>query len=184
MNRATLDRLISSAGLIVAVVLLAASGVLFWSHDFIHNQVHNQLAAEKIYFPDAGTKALTSLPAADEAAMNKYAGQQLVDGAQAETWADHFIAVHLVAIGGGKTYAQLSSESLADPTNQALAKQVQTVFQGETLRGLLLNAYAFDMMALAAYYASAGALGAGIILLILAFLGFWHAGATSKSKRR
>ena len=41
--------------------------------------------------------------------MRQYAGQQLTTGAQAETYADHFIAVHLKEIGGGKTYAQLSA---------------------------------------------------------------------------
>ena len=37
----------------------------------------------------------------------------MTTGAQAEVYADHFIANHLKAIGGGKTYAQLSAQSLA-----------------------------------------------------------------------
>ncbi|MFI5240148.1 MAG: hypothetical protein ACHQUB_00325 [Candidatus Saccharimonadia bacterium] len=182
MNRATLDRLISSAGLVVAIVLLAASGVLFWAHNFIHNQVVTQLSAQQIYFPAYGSSAVTSLPASDRTVMQQYAGEQLETGAQAETWANHFIAVHLVEIGGGKTYAQLSSVALANPTNQALAKQVQTVFQGETLRGLLLNAYAFDTMALAAYYAGIGALVSGLILLVLSGVGFLHSGIAAKRR--
>jgi hypothetical protein len=75
--------------------------------------------------------------------MRQYGGQQLTTGAQAEVYADHFIANHLKAIGGGKTYAQLSAEAIAQPKNAALAAQVATVFKGETLRGLLLNAYAW-----------------------------------------
>ena len=67
----------------------------------------------------------------------------MTTGAQAEVYADHFIANHLTEIGGGQTYAQLSAKSLAAPKNTALAAQVQAMFRGETLRGLLLNAYAF-----------------------------------------
>jgi len=183
MNRSTLDKLISSAGLLVAVVLLAASAALFWTHSFVHGQVHDQLAAEKINFPEAGTESITSLPADDQSKVAQYAGQQLLTGAQAEVFADHFIGVHLKAIGGGKTYAELSSAALADPTNTKLAGQVQTVFRGETLHGLLLNAYAFDTMAVVANYAGMGALAAGAVLLILSVLGFWHAGLAA-SKRR
>lgn len=184
MNRSTLDKLISSTGLLVAVVLIAASAALFYAHSFVHTQVYQQLSAEKIYFPPSGSSALTALPAADNQAMSKYAGQQLTSGAQAKVWADNFMAVHLQEIGGGKTYAQLSTEAMADPTNTTLAKQVQTVFQGETLRGLLLNAYAFDTMATVAYIAGLGALAAGIVLLVLAGLGFMHAGRVKGQKKR
>lgn len=182
MKRSTLDRLISSTGLIMAVVLLATSIGLFYTHNFIHTQVHNQLAEEKIYFPTAGSVELTSLPAADQSKVSVYAGQQLVTGAQAEVFADHYIAVHLIKIGGGQTYSQLSAESIADPTNQTLATQVQTVFRGETLRGLLLNAYAFDTMAVVALYAAYGAFIAGVILLLFSALGFQHAKHTKKRK--
>src|SRR4029079_4381180 len=110
MDRSTLDRLISSTGVIVAVVLLAASGGLFYAHSFIHSQVHSQLEAQKIMFPPAGSESLAALSPADQAAVSKYAGEQLVTGAQAQAFADHFINAHLKNIGGGKTYAQLSSE--------------------------------------------------------------------------
>jgi hypothetical protein len=167
----------------MAIVLLCTSGALFYAHGFIHTQVHNQLADEKITFPVAGSTALIALPAADEKAMAKYAGQPMLTGAQAETWADHFIAVHLKEIGGGKTYSELSTESMANPGNQKLAGQVQLIFRGETLRGLLLNAYAFDTMALVAYYAAFGALAASGLLLILAALGFRHAGIAPRATK-
>ncbi len=183
MKRSMLDKLISTAGLVVAVVLLAASAGLYWTYTFVHAQVHDQLAAEKIYFPEAGSKSITSLPAEDQPKVSQYAGQQLLTGAQAEVFADHFIAVHLKAIGGGKTYAELSSAAQAAPTNQKLAGQVQTVFRGETLRGLLLNAYAFDTMAVVARYAAMGALVAGLVLVVLAALGFWHAGVAEGRRR-
>lgn len=184
MNRSTLDKLISSTGVVVAVVLLAASGGLFYAHNFIHTQVHNQLAAEKISFPVANAPSLTSLPAADRAAVSTYAGQQLLTGAQAEVFADHYIAVHLQKIGGGKTYSELSAASMANPTDTKLAGQVATVFRGETLRGLLLNAYAFDTMATVANYAALGALAGAVVLLVLAGLGFSHAGRVATTKKR
>src|ERR1044072_8109044 len=144
MNRSTLDKLISSMGLLVALVLLAVAGGLAYAHTFVHKQVHDQLAAQKITFPAPGSKSLNALPDADKTEVAKYAGQQLVTGAQAKVFADHYIAVHLKGIGGGKTYAELSAASMASPSDTVLAEKVQTVFRGETLRGMLLNAYAFD----------------------------------------
>jgi len=182
MTRSALDKLISSMGLIIAIVLLAASAALFWTYSFIHSQVHDQMAAEKIYFPEAGSKSLAALPNSDRDKVNQYAGQQLLTGAQAKVFADNYIAVHIKAVGGGKTYSELSTASLADPTNQKLAGQVQTVFRGETLRGLLLNAYAFDTMAVVANYAAMGALASGLLLVILALLGFRHAGIAARRK--
>ena len=184
MNRSTLDKLISSTGILIALVLFGASGALFYAHSFVHSQVHNQLAAEKITFPAAGSKGLMALPDADQKAVGKYAGQQLVNGTQAKVFADNYIAVHLKGIGGGKTYAELSAASLASPDDKALAAQVQTVFRGETLRGLLLNAYAFDTMAMVANIAALGCAAAGIVLLILAALGFYHAGHTTKRAKK
>jgi len=174
MRRRTFDVLTSAAGLVLAVVLLVAGGLLLWGHSFVDSQVHNQLAAQKIVFPAASSAAIKALPPADAAAMKQYAGQLMTNGAQAETWADHFIAVHLVNIGGGKTYSQLSAESLAQPKNVALATQVDLVFRGTTLRGLLLNAYAFWKMGqIALWGAIASFIGAGL-LLILSILGFVH----------
>ena len=189
MNRSTLDKLISSIGLIVALALFAAAGGLAYAHNFVHKEVHDQLAAQKIMFPAPGSRSLNALPDADKAEISKYAGQQLLTGAQAKAFADHYIAVHLKEIGGGKTYAELSSASLANPSDTTLAGKVQTVFRGETLRGMLLNAYAFDTMATVANAAAYGALIAGIVLLVLAILGFGHARlatktATKTKKRR
>ena len=183
MNRSSLDKVISSTGLIIALVLFAAAGGLLYAHNFIHDQVRNQLSAEKITFPAAASAGLMALSADDRAAVSKYAGQQLVNGVQAEAFADHYIAAHLKNVGGGKTYAELSAASLAAPTDTALAGKVQTVFRGETLRGLLLNAYAFDTMAMVAGLAAIGAVAAGILLLVLSLLGFYHAGRVTQKKR-
>jgi hypothetical protein len=134
--------------------------------------VHTQLAAQQIFFPPAGSPAIK---APEFAAMRQYAGQQMTTGAQVEVYADHFIANHLKVIGGGKTYAQLSAESLAQPKNAGLAAQVQTVFRGETLRGLLLNAYAFGTMGMIAGIAAIATFIAALVMLILGGLGLAHA---------
>jgi hypothetical protein len=173
MKRKTFDRLISSIGILLAAILIVAGLLLTWAHTFIRHEVKTQLAAQKIYFPPKGSQAIAGPEFAE---MRKYAGQQMTTGAQAKTYADHFIAVHLKEAGGGKTYAQLSSEALADPTNTKLAATVQTMFRGETLRGLLLNAYAFDTMAKIAGIAAVFAFIGAALLLILSGLGFWHSG--------
>jgi len=171
MRRRTFDILLAVAGLFLAVTLLAAGGLLTWAHTFIGNEVHTQLSAQQIYFPAANSKAVA---APEFAAMRPYGGQQLTTGAQAEVYADHFIAVHLKTIGGGKTYAQLSAEAQTQPNNTALAAQVATVFKGETLRGLLLNAYAFGTMATIAFIAAIAAFIAAGLMLVLTALGMLH----------
>src|SRR5580704_10203561 len=162
----------AAAGLFLAVTLVAAGGLLTWAHTFIGNEVHTQLAAQQIYFPPANSPAVA---APEFAAMRPYGGQQLTTGAQAEVYADHFIANHLKVIGGGKTYAQLSAEAIAQPNNAKLAAQVNTVFKGETLRGLLLNAYAFGTMGTIAGIAAIAAFIAGAVMLVLSGLGLVHA---------
>lgn len=175
MNRSTLDKIISSTGLLLAVVLFAASAGLFYSYNFIHQQVHDQLQQQKITFPAAGSKALEALSEVDKKAVSEYAGQSVVTGAQAKVFADNYIAAHIRGIADGKTYSEVSTLSRANPEDAKLAGQVQTLFRGETLRGLLLNAYAFDTMAIVAKYAATGALIAGTLLLVLSWLGFMHA---------
>src|SRR5215470_17759454 len=174
MRRKTFDLLAIIGGLVLTVVLAVAGGLLLWGHNFVSDQVHTQLAAQKIYFPPAGSAPIKALPAADAKAMTAYAGQQMTNGAQAQTYANHFIAVHLNEIGGGKTYSQLSAESLANPTDLKLKDTVNTVFQGTTLRGLLLNAYAFWQIGQLALIASIIAFIVGGLILILSLLGFWH----------
>jgi len=175
MRRKTFDTLLATSGLVLAVILAIGGGLLLWAHNFTANQVHDQLAAQKIFFPATGTDSLNSLPAADKSAVEQYAGQQLTNGAQAEVYANHFIAVHLQEIGGGQTYSQLSGKALQNPTDQKLQAQVATMFKGETLRGLLLNAYAFDTMGQIAYVSAIVAFVSSGVFLLLALFGFWHA---------
>jgi len=170
--RAALDRLVSWIGIAVAAVLIVAGALLTFGSNFISGEVHDQLAAQKIYFPPADSPAV----AGDEfAAMRQYGGQLMTTGAQAEVYANDFIAAHLNEIAGGKTYAELSTESQANPDDATLAGKVQTMFRGETLRGLLLNAYAFGTVGTIAGIAAVVSFVAAGVMLLLAGLGFWHA---------
>jgi len=174
MRRRTFDAIVASMGMAIAAVLVIAGGLLAFGHSFVTSQVRNQLAAQKIFFPAKNSPEVTSLPKADATAMSKYSGLQLATGAQAETWADHFIAVHLAKIGGGQTYSQLSGKALADPKNTALQAQVQTIFRGETLRGLLLNAYGYWEMGQIMLWSAVIAFIAGAVMLLLSLLGYRH----------
>ena len=151
MRRTAFDTLMAAAGLVLTAILVIAGSLLFWGNAFVSNQVHDQLAAQKIFFPPADSEGLS---AKEFPGLQQYGGQQVTTGAQAEAYANQFIAAHLTAIAGGKTYSELSTESRANPDNAELAGQVQTMFRGETLRGLLLNAYAFGKMASIALYAA------------------------------
>ncbi|MEZ5411794.1 MAG: hypothetical protein R2761_27415 [Acidimicrobiales bacterium] len=172
MRRRTLDVILSSFGALLTVVLLVAGGLLWWGYHFANSNVHEQLAAQQIYFPAAGSDALA--PATIGPYLDQYAGQQLVSGAQAEAYADHFISVHLDEVAGGKTYAQVSSEAQANPSDTTLQQQADTLFKGETLRGLLLNAYAFWKLGQIARYAAVASFVAAAVMFALTALGFWH----------
>ena len=102
--------------------------------------------------------------------MTVYADQQLTTGAQAQTYANSFIAVHLNEVAGGQTYAQMSAKAMANPTDQKPAGQVATLFKGETLRGLLLNAYGWWTIGTYALYAAIGlAVAAFAVFIAFAF---------------
>jgi hypothetical protein len=182
MHRKMFDALLSTGGLVIAVVLIVAGGLLTWGHSFVNTQVHNQLAAEKIFFPDKA-----GIAAQHDAEITKfvspYAGQQVVNGQQAATFADHYIGVHLKGAGGGLTYSELSAKAIADPTNVKLQGQVATMFKGETLRGLLLNSYAFWKMGQIALIGAVVSFAGAALMLLLAGLGFWHLRRTDPTEQ-
>jgi len=171
MRRKTFDALLTLTGLVLAIILAVAGGLLAWGNSFVNSQVHDQLAAQKIFFPAANSEGL---PAKEFPDLQQYGGQQLLTGDQAKAYADQYIAVHIKQIGGGKTYAELSAVSRANPTDATAKATVDTVFRGETLRGLLLNAYAFGTMGRIAGYAAIASFIGAVLLLALAVLGFLH----------
>jgi len=158
------------AGFAAAVLLGVAGGLLIWGSTYVHNTVQSQLAEQQIFFPPAAAfahpKAGTEITPSMIPSVSQYAGEQMLTGQQAEAYADHFIAVHLTEIGGGKTYAQLSELSIAQPTNTALANQVAVVFKGTTLRSMLLNAYGWWKVSQILYIASLIAFGLGGLVLL------------------
>jgi hypothetical protein len=168
--------IISLAGTALAVILLAAGGLLLWGSAYVHNTVQGQLAAQQIYFPPASAfahpKAGGEITPNMIPSVSQYAGQQLLTGQQAEAYADHFIAQHVTDMTGGKTYSQLSAEAMAQPGNTQLAGLVSTVFKGETLRSMLLNAYGWWKVSQITYIASLACFGLGGLALAGSALGF------------
>jgi hypothetical protein len=182
MRRKSFDALVSVGGVLLAVVLVAAGALLLWAYSFTNSTVTNQLSAQKITFPAAAAfaqaKPGTEITPGMLPYLQKYAGQQLTTGAQAKAYADHFIAVHLQEIGGGQTYSQLSAAAMGLPKGSAAytaaEAKAQTVFQGTSLRGMLLNAYGWWQMGQIALIASIVSFALAAITLVLCGLGLWH----------
>lgn len=168
-ERKAIDKVFILLGIISTAVLVVVGGLAWWGHDFAAKSVHDELAAQRITFPPKGSPALAALPEANRKNMERYAGQQLVNGDQAKVYANDFIKVHLDEVADGQTYAEVSSEALKDPDNTVLQKQKTALFQGETLRGLLLgDGYAFWTFGqLAMYVSVASFIGAGVMLLLV-----------------
>lgn len=176
MRRKALDTLLTAGGLVVAIVLVVAGSLLLWGHNFANSNVHSQLVQQQITFPAAGSKALASPEIGPF--LNQYAGQQLTTGPQAKAYAEHFIAVHLSEMPYGGVYAKVSAAAMAAPAGSPQATQLKalqtTVFQGTTLRGLLLEAYAFWEIGQIALIASIASFVLAGVMFILSGLGFWH----------
>ena len=152
-------------GTVLFLVLSVGSGLLLWGSNFAHNMVHNQLVEQKIQFPPKGSPGLDPK---EFPGLQRYAGQAVDNGPKAKAYADQFIKVHLQGIANGQTYSQVSSAALADPTNTALQDKVQTLFRGETLRGLLLYAWGWSVVGeIALWVAWAAILGAIAVLFAL-----------------
>ncbi|MFL6133681.1 MAG: hypothetical protein ACJ72A_12795 [Nocardioidaceae bacterium] len=178
--RSSFDKLISWTGVLLAALLLVAGGLLTWAYFFIGNEVESQLGIQGITMPEG--EALESLPAADKAALEEYAGSPMDTGPEAKAYADHYILVHMNAASENRTYQEVSGEyqamsdaDKASPEGQALAGLRETLFQGNTLRGLLLYGYAFATMGTIAGIAAVGAYIGSVVLLVLGMLGMRHA---------
>jgi hypothetical protein len=184
MSRKVFDILASGVGLILVVVLIAAGSLMAWGSSYASSNVHNQLAQQQIFFPPAAAfahpKAGTEITPSMIPSVSKYAGQQLLTGAQAEVWANDFIAVHLSEMPDHGVYAKLSAASLAAPKNATLANFVQLSFRGTTLRGLLLEAYGFAEIGTVAMWGAIVSFILAFVMLFLSVLGIVHARRTSE----
>jgi hypothetical protein len=176
MRRTTFDKILGWAGMSLGVVLLALGGLALWGSAYIHNTVQGQLAAQQISFPPAAAfahpQAGTEITPSMIPSVSQYAGQQLLTGQQAEAYADNFIAVHIANMTGGKTYAQESAAAMAAPTNAKLQGLVATVFKGETLRSMLLNAYGWWKVSQITYIVSLVLFGLGTVSALAGVFGF------------
>ncbi|MDA8384889.1 MAG: hypothetical protein M0Z88_01325 [Actinomycetota bacterium] len=178
MQRRVFDTLMSLAGVVMVVVLLVAGALLLVGANFANSNVHDQLAAQQIYFPSQTAfqhaKAGTEITPGMIPYLEKYAGQQLLTGAQAEAYANHFISVHLSEMPYGGVYAKISAAAMANPKDASLQALVNTSFKGTTLRGLLLEAYAFSVFGQIAQWASIASFILAAIMLILVIFGLVH----------
>src|SRR5205085_12306425 len=175
MSRKVFDVLTSTGGVIVVVVLLVAGGLLTWAHTFVNSNVRDQLAQQQIYFPPqaafAHSKTGTEITPSMIPSVSQYAGQQLLTGAQAKVYADDFIAVHLSEMPYGGLYSKVSGLALAQPKNTQLQALVQTSFRGTTLRGLLLEAYAFSKIGQIMLWGAIASFIAAALMSVLVGLG-------------
>ena len=194
MDKSMRWRIISLQAMLV-IILASASGFLFYEGNFVTTMVHDELVAQKIFFPGTDQiKAGGALdPAKFSAEIRSYAGQQVDNGDKARVYGNDYIGVHLAGIAGGMTYSEVSAaaskankELAATPTTDpnyttlqtqatTLAGQKTSLFQGEMLRGTLLNSWGWWMVgnytALAAIglmVAAVGVLGALVFELQVA----------------
>jgi hypothetical protein len=186
MSRKIFDTLVSGFGLVMVIVLLVAGALLLWGHSFVNSNVRSQLAQQQIYFPPKAAfehaKAGTEIAPSMIPSVSQYAGQQLLTGQQAKVYADDFIAVHLSEMPYGGVYSKISTAARANPTDKALATLEQTSFQGTTLRGLLLEAYAFSEIGLIMLWGAIASFVLAAVMAVLVALGFWHASRTPEEQ--
>lgn len=123
-----------------------------------------------------------------------FAGQKVTTGKQAEAYAS-YIQGHVNKTAGGKTYSELggpqraaqqavtdakakgaseSEISALQATADGLTSQRNTVFQGEMLRGTLLNAFAWDTIGRIAGIAAIVAFVGAAVMAVLVGLGVVH----------
>jgi hypothetical protein len=147
---------------VIVVVLGVGAGLLAWGGTFATNMVHDQLADQRITFPEKGSPGFD---AKEFPGLQQYAGQAVDNGPKAKAYANEYIKVHLAATNNGKTYAETSAESRANPNDAVLAAKVQTLFRGETLRGILLYAWGWSVVGSIALMASYALFAAAAVVL-------------------
>ena len=173
MERKTWDQLVSGAGAVIAAVLIVVGALAVFGGNFGRDNVTDRLEPQNVQFPPAEAMTPEEL---DE--VGEYAGQQVVNGEQAEAYS-RYIGLHLTEVNEGQTYAETSAAAREEGIDPELAAELQakadTLFKGETLRSILLNAYGWWTVASIAVIAGYAMIAAGIVLAIFAFLGFRHA---------
>jgi hypothetical protein len=189
MNRRTFDKIVSFVGLGLAVLLFTFAGLLNFGASFANESVKTQLENQNIAFP-----AEDSLPAATKDQLTKWAGKTVNTGEMARDYSDLYIWEHMkssaiAAVGEPATYSEVSgmymglvrggstdTERIAE-----LGALRESLFMGNTLRGMLLQAYAFGTMGTIAGYGAIAALLGGLLMLVLTLAGLIHIRRTPES---
>ena len=198
MKRRTLDMIFSAGGIAVAILLVLLGFVFKTNADFADSYVHDQLAEQKISFTAA---EFLSDEEKTSSCLIENAGTPLDSGKKAECYANDYIGMHLKGIGGGETYATIGAiqtkakTALADATAanasnvdvlkadlDKITGQRETMFKGETLRGLLLTSYGFSIFGEKAALAGMLSFLGAIVMLLASIAGFIHAFSTPKDK--
>ena len=198
MRRRTLDVLFSAGGIALAGLLLVLGLVMTSNANFAKTYVKDQLSQQKITFKTAATLTPEEKPSA---CLVKYAGQPLTTGKQAECYANEFIGLHVKAAANGQTYAELgvpqsalkaqvaTAQTANDPALPALQKRLadvtaqrETLFKGETLRGLLLTSFGFSVFGVKGAQVATVAYIVAALLALLSMAGLAHAFKTPKDE--
>lgn len=189
LKRRTIDSILIAVGAVLTVALVVAGGLLMWGSNFAADYVEDELTSQNITFPPA-----EALEAEGRTDLVKFGGESVDTGPKAEAYAS-FIDGHLQNTADGLTYAELGGPERA--ANGAVAEAVEagaddatiaeleaeaaeisgqrnTLFKGETLRGLLLTAYAWATVGTIAGYAAYAAFAAGAVMLVLVLMGLRH----------
>jgi len=173
MDRSNWDKMVSGAGAVVAVVLIALGAMAIYGGNFGRQNVRDRLQPQNISFPPAD--AMTPQEVAE---VGAFAGQKVENGVQAEAFS-RYIGGHLELVNDGKTYSETSAAARQEGLDPKVAADLQakadTLFKGETLRSILLNAYGWWTVATIALWAGVAMVIAGVFLGILSILGFRHA---------
>lgn len=182
MKRRTFDIMVSSVGFGFALLLFIFAGLLNYGASFANDNVQTQLENQNIAFP-----AEEGLPANTKSELIKWAGMQVVNGEMAKAYSDLYILEHMNAsataiMGKPATYSEVSGAYMGlvrggSTDTEKIAKLGelrQTLFMGNTLRGMLLQAYAFGIFGVVAGYAALASLLGGVLFLVLAVAGFAH----------
>ena len=173
MDRSNWDKIVSGAGAVVAVVLIALGAMAIYGGNFGQQNVRDRLVPQNITFPPA--EAMTPQ---EKAEIGTFAGQKVETGVQAEAFS-RYIGGHLVDINEGATYSETSAaareEGLDADTAAELQGKADTLFKGESLKAMLLNAYGWWTVATIALWAGVAMVIAGLLMGIFSILGFRHA---------
>jgi hypothetical protein len=189
MNRKTFDKIVTAVGAGLAVFLFVAAALLNWGANFAEESVRSQLDNQNISFP-----AAAAMPEATANELSKWAEKKVTTGEMARDYSDLYIWEHMKAsaiavVGKPATYSEVSGMYMGlvrggstDTVQIAkLGDLRQTLFMGNTLRGMLLEAYAFGTMGVIAGYGALAALIGGLLMLVLTLLGIMHIRRTPDS---